>query len=206
MALTTRLFSGDEEMGKRDDDHKPRTMPQLGTAWYHGRWLPRRNIKRIGLTVLILAGVYWFFKNMPTDLKQPSARPHHYQTEGRLSKSPPTPSGQTQGESLVKTGDQQHGDEKHWFTGPIKFYELAASLYAISRTRGGFEINHNVLFAASSLKSASILLPAACEMARQKRNDVHFVFMGRDGIPMDTLKELNGVTKGCNVWLHGMCL
>lgn len=97
-------------------------------------------------------------------------------------------------------------EEKHWYNGPIKFYELATSLYAINRAKGGTDFNKNVVFAASNLKSAATLLPLACEMARWKRNDVHFALMGRDEIPIKTLEEVNGITADCNIRMHGMNL
>ena len=60
------------------------------------------------------------------------------------------------------------------------------------------------LFAAASLKSASILLPIACEMANRERNYVHFAFMGRDDISMDILKSVNlGDAKECSIIIHG---
>jgi len=205
MALHTRLYSGDEELGKRDDDHKLRAKPR--TAWHYRRLLLRRNIKKIGLALLVLIAMYYFFKNMPTGLERPSNRPHydHSQTQGRVSRPRPTASAaeRPQGDSSSNIVDHEHRSEEHWFNGPIKFYELAASLHAIMKTGGAINANRNVLFAASSLKSASILLPMACEMAKWKRNDVHFTFMGRHNISMDALKEVNGLDKSCDIWLHG---
>jgi hypothetical protein len=59
------------------------------------------------------------------------------------------------------------------------------------------------------LKSASILLPIACEMAVRDKNYVHFAFMGRDDISMDVLKSVNlGHPKDCRIMFHGtyICL
>ncbi|KAL5352237.1 hypothetical protein ACLOAV_002184 [Pseudogymnoascus australis] len=199
MAPSTRLFPGDEELGKRDDDHRLRTKSI--TAWHYRRWLLRRNMKRIGLTLLALIALYYFVKNIPTDLKQPSVRPSYDHSPSRgggtLGQRPPSP-GKTQ---PAPTGDKPR-EEQHWYNGPIKFFELATSLYAITRAKGGTDFNKNVVFAASNLKSAATLLPLACEMARWKRNDVHFAFMGRDEIPMKTLEQVNGVTADCNVRMH----
>jgi hypothetical protein len=36
------------------------------------------------------------------------------------------------------------------------------------------------------------MIPMACEMARWRRNSVHFVVMGRDNISVDGIKEVNG--------------
>lgn len=53
----------------------------------------------------------------------------------------------------------------HTFGGPIKFYELAVSLHTVAiKTKGSDLYNRNVVFAASSLRSASILIPLACEV------------------------------------------
>ncbi|KFX87031.1 hypothetical protein V490_08606 [Pseudogymnoascus sp. VKM F-3557] len=199
MALSARLFPGDEELGKRDDDHKIRTKPIA--AWHYRRWLLRRNMKRIGLTLLALVALYYFVQNIPTDLKQPSIRPsydHSPSRGGGMSRPrPPAPE-----KTRAAPGGGQPADKKHWYSGPIKFYELAASLYAIPNSRGGTNLNNNVLFAASNVKSAATLLPLACEMARWKRNDVHFAFMGRDEIPITTLEEVNGITAACNIKMH----
>ncbi|OBT88298.1 hypothetical protein VE02_03397 [Pseudogymnoascus sp. 03VT05] len=198
MAPSTRLFPGDEELGKRDDDHKVRTKPIAG--WHYRRWLLRRNMKRIGLTLLALVALYYFVKNIPTDLKQPSIRPSYGHSPSRgggmSGPRPPSPE-KTQ---AAPTGDELEG-EKHWFNGPIKFYELATSLYLING-KGRTDFNNNVVFAAANLKSAATLLPLACEMARWKRNEVHFALMGREEIPMKTLEKVNGITADCNVRMH----
>ncbi|OAF56314.1 hypothetical protein VC83_06804 [Pseudogymnoascus destructans] len=198
MGPSTRLFPGDEELGKRDDDHKVWTKPIA--AWHYRRWLLRRNMKRIGLTLLGLIALYYFVKNIPTDLKQPSVRPsydHSPSRGGGMSRPRPPSPEKTQ---AAPTSDELEG-EKHWYNGPIKFYELATSLYLING-KGITDFNKNVVFAAANLKSAATLLPLACEMARWKRNDVHFALMGRDEIPMKTLGEINRITADCNVQMH----
>lgn len=204
MAPSTRLFTGDEELGKRDDDHKLRMKPRRGSVWNNRRWLLRRDMKRIGLTLLALVAVYYFIKYMPTDLEQPRKRPsydHSPQLSGGMSRPRPPPPKETPTEPA---GDRNDG-EKHWFGGPIRFYMLAESLYAINRAQGGTDFaSQNVLFAAANLKSAATLLPLACEMAKWKRNKVHFAFMGRDEISIETLEEINGVAPDCNIKMHGM--
>ncbi|OBT68630.1 hypothetical protein VE03_01664 [Pseudogymnoascus sp. 23342-1-I1] len=200
MAPSTRLFPGDEELGKRDDDHRLRTKSI--TAWHYRRWLLRRNMKRIGLALLALIALYYFVKNIPTDLKPPSVRPsydHSPSPGGGMVGHRPHAPPKTQ---PAPAGDKPPGEEKHWYNGPIKFFELATSLFAITKAKGGTDLNKNVIFAASNLKSAATLLPLACEMARWKRNDVHFAFMGRDQIPMKTLEQVNGITADCNVMMH----
>ena len=64
-------------------------------------------------------------------------------------------------------------------------------------------MGRNVIFVASSLKSASYILPLACSMSRQNRNDVHFAIVGRDDIPLEDLKKVNGVSDAdCPVQWH----
>jgi hypothetical protein len=210
MTMAPRLYPGDEELGKRDDDHKPGTKPPLLAVWHYRRLHFRRSGKKIGLLLLAVIALYYFVKNIPTDLQRPpSLRPSYPPDTGGQSRpipktTAPSHKGGHSGHSTKADKKEQKGE--HWFNGPIKFYELAASLHSISATGGAMADNRNVLFAASSLQSASILLPVACEMAKWKRNDVHFAFMGRDDISMDILKSINGVTKECDIWLHGELL
>jgi len=94
-------------------------------------------------------------------------------------------------------------EEEHYYSGPIKFYKLAATLHAIARTMGHRQFNRNVLFAASSLKSAANLIPMACEMAQRDRNHAHLVLMGREALPLEDILEMNGVdTEKCKVFFH----
>jgi hypothetical protein len=95
------------------------------------------------------------------------------------------------------TGIQILGDKKpHIFGGRIRFYRLAQSLRkSASLTNGYDKTNRNVLFAMSSLQSASTLLPMVCEMSKWSRNHVHAAFMGREDIPLDDLLEINGIDK-----------
>ena len=94
-------------------------------------------------------------------------------------------------------------EEEHYYSGPIKFYKLAATLHGIVRTMGHRQFNRNVLFAASSLKSAANLIPMACEMERRDRNHVHLVLMGREALSLDDVLEMNGVdTEKCKVYFH----
>ena len=92
---------------------------------------------------------------------------------------------------------------KHYYNGPIKLYRLADSLQALPRIRGDQEQNRNVLFASASLKSAAVMIPIACEMARWRRNQVHLTFMGRDDLPLKDILTVNGVDKACGVTWHG---
>lgn len=208
MLHSQRIFAGDEELGKRDDDHKPGKPSPLTTVLMYSRLPQRRNLKRLGILSAVLVGLYIFFKNMPTDIGPRTRRPSYtYEADGLGSNwntgttQPSNSNGASRPPSKVP---EENAREKYWFNGAIKFYKLAASLHAIAQNGGGGWANQNVLFAASSLKSASALLPMACEMSILKRNNVHFALFGRDDISLETLKEVNGVEKGCDIWYHGM--
>lgn len=143
----------------------------------------------------MLVIVYYFFKNMPKGLENPSHRPHYIPSNGPL---PPAPARAPP----IAAGKEEIGPVLHDFNGPIKFYQLASTLRSVSHTRGSESVNTNILFAAASLKSAATLLPIACDMALRERNFVHFALMGRDDIPMDILQSVNGITKDCKIIFH----
>lgn len=66
MPPPSRLFAGNEDMSKKDDDHKPGTRSSM--LWRQ-RTIPhvqRRLAKRVVLAIVTLIAFYYFFKNMPT--------------------------------------------------------------------------------------------------------------------------------------------
>lgn len=202
----------DEELGKRDDDHKLRIKPNRGPQWYSPRGPWRR--RRVAAGILFLLAVYLFIHNLPEGVKRPSSRPHYVHDgpkfggsgDAATSLRRPPPNHPPPAPALSKpanAAETRKPSEDYWFDGPIRFESLASSLFKISRTGGSLNVNKNVLFAASSLKSASLLLPMACEMAAWGRNDVHFAFLGRDIIPMQAIREINGIGEDCGVWFHG---
>ncbi|KAI9736422.1 MAG: hypothetical protein M1818_006156 [Claussenomyces sp. TS43310] len=211
MPRTTRLFPGDEELGKRDDDHRPGSKRPLATVWRHRRLSLRRNTRKIIMVVAGLVALYFFFKNMPTDLENPSPKPRYTDSDKAGNQDRQrvwskldtmTFGGKSEGASKAVDG-QASGASAHWFDGPIKFYQLATSLHAIPKLpKLATVVSRNVLFASSSLQSASEMISLACEMASWKRNNVHFALMGRDDISIDDLKDVNGVGEGCNVMFH----
>ncbi|QUC20186.1 uncharacterized protein UV8b_04427 [Ustilaginoidea virens] len=89
-----------------------------------------------------------------------------------------------------------------WYNGPVEYPHLAESLGAIRSTGGAMLANRNVLFAAASLKSASSLLPMACEMAKERQNYVHFAFVGKADMALQDLVDINGIGKSCPLILH----
>lgn len=198
LPLRPRILLGDEELGKRDDDHKPGVRSPFASVWSARRGQAitgKRSMRRIGIGLALIVFFYYFFKNMPTDLEPQHGRPHYQPVEYAGNGRYPKPPGLTSEEHEASTESQ------HYFNGAIKFYQLAASLNKITNAKAN--INNNVLFAASSLKSAAILIPIACEMAQFQRNKVHFALMGRDEIPIDILRSVNGYSEECSVMFHG---
>jgi hypothetical protein len=203
--LRTVFFLGDEEMGKKNDDHKPIDNGKRNA----GPWLPatrvppRRSMRRILFLLLISCAVYFFMKQLPEDLTLGGTRQPHYiypEEPQALDHPPPvTP-------STVDTPEESNkiaADARRQYNGPVKFLNLATSLHAISGTRGGMYHNKNVLFAAASLKSAASLLPIACQMGMELRNYVHFALMSRSGIDMEELRKINGIDDECHIIFHG---
>jgi len=206
LPLSARFYPGDEELGKKNDDHRPGAK----SPWQHRRPSIRKQaVKRLFIGIGILTLLYYFVKNIPTDVRNPTRRPsysHSSDPDHSLKPETAKPVGKegSQKPPAEHPEEELDGMPKHSHNGPIKFYKLAETIKAISQTKGFYELNGNVLFAASNLKSAAILLPIACEMATWKRNFVHFAIMGRDDMSMDVLKAVNGVEDGCGVLFHGM--
>lgn len=153
--MPPRLFPGDEELGKRDDDHRPgsRSGVGLGIAWQQ-RQIPhrphRRTLKKIALGMLAVIAFYYFFKNMPTDLENARKRPSYAHSPNTKSRPPSNlqshPGLPKNHNAAPKPGQKDTAEvPQHDFNGPIKFYHLASSLHAVSRTRGSELINNNVV-------------------------------------------------------------
>ncbi|KAL8966421.1 MAG: hypothetical protein Q9197_005991 [Variospora fuerteventurae] len=202
MSLLGRIFADDEELGKKDDDRKPGTRNLL-PKWSARKptsptpWQRRKRTVLYGLIACI--SLYLFFKNMPTPDHPPVARRPQYDRSPRHG--PPT-SDRSFPSQKPPHPEKPSKAEQHYYNEPIKFNDLAVSLRATYSVWGYMEDNKNVLFAASNLKSASEIIPIACEMAKRERNDVHFAFMGRDDLDLDEIKILNGVDEQCKVNWH----
>lgn len=207
------IFLSNEELGKKDDDHKPTKVPTIRPQWSAAsRVPPRKTLKRFAVVLLLGAFVYLFIKNLPTDVgirdrRHPVYPPGHEAdgpaTLGPMPKlrpdpEPPklkTPAPPETPPELVARGAS--------YSGPIVFPELASTLQAISGTGGSSTANKNVLFAAASLKSAAVLLPMACQMAAELRSYVHFALGGGNEIDLQELRAINGLDDSCQVILHG---
>lgn len=217
-------FLSDEELGKKDDDHK--TAGKHGAGRPPGHWQPaargplRRSLKRVAVALVFLLAVYLFVQNIPTDLgPNPSLRPTYAGTSemGGKPKAPPPGGGRDgprppEANPSPKQAGQKSSSSPHdssdtvarrTYNAPPKFLELAKTLQAIGGTNGGSPHNRNVIFAASSLKSVAALLPVACQMGMELRNYVHFAVMSPVETAMDDLADLNGIDGDCHILFHG---
>ncbi|KAK4161282.1 hypothetical protein QBC43DRAFT_99623 [Cladorrhinum sp. PSN259] len=204
------FFSKDDEgLVKKDDDHRPGKVPSTRAPWSAApRAPPRKTLKRLAIVLGLGIFIYFFIQNLPTDVpirdrrhptyRQPPAgnavmpgsmpqlKPHRKPERPKEPKPEPTTSSVT------------HGDHD----GPIMFRKLAHTLQSISSTQGSSPVNKNVLFAAASLKSASLLLPMACDMGIEARNYVHFALMGGSDIDIKALRIVNGIDESCQIIFH----
>jgi hypothetical protein len=206
------LFVSDEDLGKKNDDHKatgslPAGLP-VAVNWQAARpprprWILKRIAVLLGLAVL----VYLFIHNMP-NLGPQMFRPNYGSSDGSLLTRPPPLRGQSRPRPPSQDPSNRNPalrsqSYEYTYDEPPKFLELGATLMALGNTRGAAYVNNNVLFAAGSLKSAGMLLPLACQMGRETRNYVHFALMTRSEIGLATLLQINGVDESCNLVLHG---
>lgn len=200
MPLLDRIFSGDEELGKKDDDHRPGKRTTIPSSWVHRQSMPGFRQRRYFYALIAILFIYLFIKNLPTDIG-PNSRtggPTSPSASAQLASRPQPPTDQP------PRAKAQSDAEKYYYEGQIKFYKLAVSLHAVVGMAGYNGANKNVLFAASGLKSASEIIPLACEMAKWKRNNVHFALMGRDDLDISEIQKLNGVNDDdCNIHWHG---
>ncbi|KAF2020104.1 hypothetical protein BU24DRAFT_419678 [Aaosphaeria arxii CBS 175.79] len=203
--LGKTILPTDEELGKKDDDHKPGSWPQTPT-WAALKTPPLRWRRR--RIAFVLVGLYTFYMlhNYITELPifQPNGSSYGLRqivpmtNEDHNEAVDREPTGVPPGLAVAKDAAAPQV-----FSGPIKFYRLAASLHEASYTHGYSPLNRNILFAFSNLKSAATLLPLACEMAKWNRNWVHVAIMSRMDIPLDDLLGINGVDKTkCPVVWH----
>ena len=199
MSWLGRMFTGDEELGKKDDDHRPKANnASLSSSWSARKTSPAFRKRRVFYAICALLFLYVFVKNIPDDLG-PSR-----ESNPRLNQGEKLPDGTADPPAKKPKRPAIPSEaEEHYHDGPIKFYKLASTLYSVARLGGQHGSNKNVLFAASNLKSASEIIPLACEMARWERNDVHFAVMGRDDMEIEEIKSLNGAVDDCNVHWHG---
>ena len=208
MPLPGRIFANDEERGKKDDEYRPSSSGSSSTS--NLSWTkisPRMRRRRVVAVLLGCIALYFFIKNIPSDLGPVMNRPD-IRTPGRAVSGMPLPdlSALSGGQTPVhdsQAPETKAGAHVHSYNGPITFFKLAASIQSTSHTMGYNNWNKNVMFAVANAQSASRLIPLACEMARWNRNNVHLVYMARDDLSIDELKTVNGVSPSCDVFWHG---
>ena len=199
MSFLDRIFAGDEELGKKDDDHRPRKGITPPLSWAPRHPLPSFRRRRVFFALITILVVYLFTHNLPTDLG-----PNSQRGDSRITNRG-VPSAHKEAPTGQPPRPNKHSEaEEYYFEGPIRYYRFSASLHSVIGIAGHGGANRNVLFAASSLKSASEIIPLACEMAQWKRNNVHFALMGRDDLDIEEIKELNGISdEYCKIYWHG---
>ncbi|KAJ6102534.1 hypothetical protein N7486_004961 [Penicillium sp. IBT 16267x] len=192
----------DEELGKKDDDHRfsparSRSLPQLPN-------IPRPRRLIAALIGLVL--VYQFFKHMPIDLRP--ARERYDPAIARFGQQHPPPfptSPQSpvapQSDTPSDSGTQGSKIEGELYDGKIKLYELASSLPPKKHPENA--LSDAVLFAGSNLHSITDMLPLACRMAREQRNHVHLVLFGKEEVSVEGIKQVNGIVESdCPIVWH----
>jgi hypothetical protein len=202
------MLAADEELGKKDDDHRFKPARKVGwsVANHAIRWRRRRML----LTVAGLLLVYYLFHGSTDDYGDEVVRQHQQHQQYPSSFGRPITSTYEKPSADDDSGDDneptgpppgarkpRRGDPiPHIYDGQVRFFRLASTLRSSASLTSGYDKeNRNVLFALSSLKSASVLLALACDMSKWNRNHVHVVFMGRDNIPLDDLLDINGIDK-----------
>lgn len=198
MPLLGRIFAGDEELGKKDDDRKFRKghVPPSRT-FRHSMPAIRRSRLVYGVVFLLL--LYILFQHAPPDLGFHPQRWGSWGSDNNQAASyEAAPTGQPpRSRASLKV-------EEHYYEGRIKFYNLAVSLRGVMGLGRHNRVNRHVIFVASDLKSASNIIPLACEMASWRRNNVHFALMGRDDLNISDIKDLNGISdEYCAITWHG---
>ncbi|KAF7591239.1 hypothetical protein BBP40_001844 [Aspergillus hancockii] len=206
MVSSKRPFLADEELGKKDDDHRPQKRKHH--LWRSSKqWkLPRPRRFLLGIIVLYL--LYVFFKNMPTDLSPATERFNPALAEARqragIGRPPSVPSP-----AIAHHGppprDEFAPEGSLYYEGQIYFHALSQTLYRFRKLPSayGLPVSRAVVFVGASLRSISDLLPLACRMAHQRVNEVHLVLMGRDDVSIGGIQRVNGIDdNGCPVHWH----
>ncbi|RMD43552.1 hypothetical protein DV735_g1517, partial [Chaetothyriales sp. CBS 134920] len=179
MAIARRptLAAGDWRSNKKSDEPPPgNNLNGASSVWRAVRQLRRR---RIVLALLVVWLLYLFIHHIPTNLPPVSKRFDQYGAQRPTRPQPPP----NKGAPVPADGAPPPAN----YEGVIRFHELPVTLSSQHYDPGA------VLFAFSSLRSASPVLAAACAMARRGRARVHIASMGRQPVDKASLLELNGI-------------
>lgn len=193
----------DEELGKRDDDRKPRRSAlssQPGLSLF-----PFRYRKRRILVAIALLFVGWILlRRWQASTEEAKISFEGWKPEGpgyqrpvkKVAEEAEEPKGAPPGTPVEK----QDEGSAFFYNGRIRFFRLANTLYEAA---GYGQYRKNVFFMASNLQSASKLIPMACDMSQWKKNQVHFALVGRNDIPIEEIQKINGVDrKECKISWH----
>ncbi|PSR77120.1 hypothetical protein BD289DRAFT_160274 [Coniella lustricola] len=199
----------DPELGvtKKNDDlfTKGNKTPTGWRAKSAPRVPLRKTFRRLGLLILFAVACYMFIINIPTDLGPQDRKRRPQYTHGSGSASPPNlANSQLRLSNDVVRVDvgRDAAPAGRDYDGPIRFLNLADTLQPLGDTKGSASAVLNVMFAASSLSSASRILPVACQMSQEKKSRVNFALMSRNEIPLNELREINGIGEDCDVLFH----
>ncbi|KJZ79849.1 hypothetical protein HIM_00563 [Hirsutella minnesotensis 3608] len=218
------LWRNDEEMAKKDDDHRllrHHKRPSVG-QWHVARPPRRAWVLRIVVYSLFAAAIIlFFFRTTKADKGLGSSSPKgRYIPSMTRQKDPPKQDPRIHAprpdadhdtkqakppQKLVDnagSGEAPHDPDLHKnYNGPIQLLALINTIRAVPPLGPSTKRSH-ILFAAASLSSAATLLPMACKMAQTPDNVVHFTLMGRDDIPIPDLLKINGIDPSCPVTVH----
>ncbi|KAL4919755.1 armadillo-type protein [Aspergillus aurantiobrunneus] len=184
MLPSKRLFLADEELGKKDDDHRPKTHPHQ--RWQPKSWKPPQR-RRALLVSLIICPLYILFTNMPTNIP-----PGRDQLKSRLP-----PSQHVMPDTPLPPGSSESDPPPRGESDTSNEYDLSF------QNLGAKSSSSATVFAAATLDSVSDLIPLACRMASQKLDTVHFVLMGRDNVSIEGIQRVNGLDRvDCPVNWH----
>ena len=211
MLLPTWLSRNDELRSKRSDDWAQAKQSSRNTwPWWRGCFrIRRRRTVWVLLAIFIIYTLYHQLRSNIGIYNNNYGIPYGPES-GPMSGKTPTqwvqyesPDGET---PLLSGPIPKDGLDttKHNYDGLAKLYRLAPTLTNLIRMRTTSQQNRHVLFMASNMKCAAVLIPIACEMARWQRSNVHFAVMGRNDISMSDLMKVNGVGEECGVFWHGL--
>lgn len=207
MAPSKLPLHADEELGKKDDDHRytgPGRFNPLQRSAVH-------RPKRIVFLIVLIICAYQFFKHMPTDLTPAVER--YNPTIAKLRspnagtvRTPSQFTAPSQAHDALEKVSEQHESQisgnQQSYDGKIRFQDLAQSLPSQKHPKD--QASNAVVFAGSSIHCISSLIPLACRMAKQRLNQVHLVLLGKDEVSIEGIKQVNGIRNSeCPMTWHG---